>query len=188
MSPHGQWHYFSETERRKWQNPDTILAEIGLKTGATFMDIGCGEGFFTIPAARLVGLSGKVFGLDTNANAIEDLRRKASAEGLNNIELKVGAAEEILLCQDCADMIFLGTVLHDFQNPSQVLKIVRQMIKPEGKLVNLDWKKTAMNMGPPPAIRFDEATASRLIESAGFKVTTVKDSGPYHYIIVAAPR
>ena len=43
-----------EQERRKWQNPEDILAEIGLRSGMTFMDIGCCQGFFTIPAARIV--------------------------------------------------------------------------------------------------------------------------------------
>lgn len=45
-------------EQRKWQNPENILAEIGLRSGMTFMDNGCGQGFFTIPAAKIVGDSG----------------------------------------------------------------------------------------------------------------------------------
>jgi cyclopropane fatty-acyl-phospholipid synthase-like methyltransferase len=47
-------HHGDETERRKWQNPEAILSEIGLKSGQTFVDIGCGDGSFAIPAARLV--------------------------------------------------------------------------------------------------------------------------------------
>jgi hypothetical protein len=61
------------------------------------------------------------------------------------------------------------------------------MIKPGGKLANLDWKKINMSFGPPQAKRFDEAAASRLIEGAGFKIESVKNSGLYHYLIMARP-
>ena len=53
------WHFYDETERRTWQNPEEILTAIGLKAGQTLIDIGCGEGFFTLPAARIVGPNGR---------------------------------------------------------------------------------------------------------------------------------
>jgi ubiquinone/menaquinone biosynthesis C-methylase UbiE len=187
MSMHRAWHYVDETERRKWQDPEAILQDIGLQPGMTFMDIGCGAGFFTLPAARMVGTDGKVYGLDTGSEAIEELRKKAAAENLANLELKVARAEDTVLCQDCADIVFFGIVLHDFDDAAQVLKNARRMIKTEGTLVNLDWKKKSMNFGPPIARRFDEAKATSLIEPAGFKVESVKDSGQYHYLIIAKP-
>jgi ubiquinone/menaquinone biosynthesis C-methylase UbiE len=187
MSTQRVWHLMDDTERRKWQNPEAILKEIGLKPGLTLLDLGCGGGFFTLPAARLAGPEGKVYGVDINADFIEEIRRKAATEGLKNIDLKVGSAEDNLLCQNCADIIFLGIVLHDFRDPARVLKNAREMMKPEGKLANLDWKKQTMSFGPPVSVRFDENAASRLIESAGFKVESVRDSGPHHYLILAKP-
>jgi len=53
---------FDDEIRRKWQDPDVVLMEIGLKPDATFIDVGCGEGFFTLPAVRLVGEKGRVYG------------------------------------------------------------------------------------------------------------------------------
>lgn len=49
-----------ENERGKWQNPEKTLKDIGLKEGKNFADIGCGYGFFTISAAKIVGESGNV--------------------------------------------------------------------------------------------------------------------------------
>ncbi|MHB8104692.1 MAG: class I SAM-dependent methyltransferase [Dehalococcoidales bacterium] len=179
---------FNDPARRKWQDPEAILTGIGLKTGLTFADIGCGGGFFALPAARMVGREGKVFGLDANPASIAALKKQAETEVLKNLFLTSGRAEEIILCRQCADIVFLGTVLHDFQDPSKALENARKTVKSTGKLVNLDWKKDAPEFGPPVHIRFDEAKASRLIEDAGFTVESVKDSGLYHYLIMAKPR
>jgi ubiquinone/menaquinone biosynthesis C-methylase UbiE len=187
LDQHHTWHYIDETQRRQWQNPEAILQEIGLKRGSTFMDIGCGAGFFTLPASRITGGSGKVYGVDSQSSSLDEIRKKAKAEGLDNIELKAGMAEETLICEACADIVFLGIVLHDFQDPARVLKNARRMIKPGGKLANLDWKKINMSFGPPLAKRFDEAAASSLIEGAGFTIESVIDSGQYHYLIIARP-
>ncbi len=176
-----------DPERRKWQNPEAILLDIGLTSGFTIIDIGCGGGFFALPAARIVGEKGKVYGIDTNAVSIADMQEQASRDGLHNLYLTVGRAEETIVCKQCADIVFVGIALHDFQDPSRVLENAMTMVKPTGRLVNLDWKKEPMEPGPPLAIRFSEETAASLIEGAGFTVETIKDSGPYHYLVVARP-
>ena len=174
-----------EQERRKWQNPEEVLAEIGLQPGMTFIDIGCGQGFFTIPAAKIVGESGKVYASDINQINVNKLREKVNAAGLMNVIMQTGKAEDLKLCDACADIIFIGIVLHDFQDPLKVLANARSMLKPTGRLVDLDWKKEPMEFGPPMHIRFSEEKAIQLIESSGFKVKTKKASGLYHYLINA---
>jgi ubiquinone/menaquinone biosynthesis C-methylase UbiE len=174
-------------ERRRWQNPEAILSSIGLRSGLTFVDIGCGGGFFALPAARLVGKKGRVYGLDTNTDSIASLEERATREGVRNLYLTVGRAEETVICKQCADIIFIGMALHDFQDPSKVLENARSMVKPAGRLANLDWKKEPMEFGPPLRIRFSTEMAVSLIEGAGFAVETVKDTGPYHYLVIATP-
>jgi len=176
-----------DEERRKRQDPESILAEIGLEPGMIFTDLGCGEGFFALPAARMVGEAGHVYALDINAESIEHLREAAAREGLDNVTAIAAAGEDQILCEECADIVFFGIVLHDFRDASVVLINARAMIKPTGRLINLDWKKEPTEMGPPVGIRFDEATASRLISEAGFQVESVRDMGPNHYLIEATP-
>jgi len=174
-----------DIERRKWMDPDTILSGIGLKAGLTFLDIGCGGGFFALPAARIVGPGGRVYGLDPDARAIAVLKAQAAREKLENLHLTVGRGEETVLCDKCADIVFFGIDLHDFQDPAMVLENARKMIKPSGRLVNLDWKKVDMRFGPPLEKRFNEHEAGTLIEAAGFSIESVAYSGPYHYLITA---
>jgi len=180
--------FFDDEKRRKWQNPEAILVEAGLKTGLKFVDLGCGDGFFALSAARLVGNDGRVYGLDVDGHAIDRLKEKASKEGLKNLTLKVGMAEEKVFCDSCADIVFFGIVLHDFSDPVKVLANAKRMLKPTGRLIDLDWKKKPMDLGPPLQIRFSEEKASNLIMTAGFKIDEIKKEGLYHYLIVATPK
>jgi len=178
-------YQYDDEGRRKWQDPEAILVDIGLKPGETFIDVGCGEGFFAIPAARLVGKSGKVYGLDTDEESIKILRENAKKEKLENLKSKVGAAEDTILCERCADIVFFGLDFHDFNDPEKVLMNAKKMLKPKGKLVDLDWKKESMNKEPLLQTRFSKKEAIRRIESAGFKIESVKDVGPCLYLIIA---
>jgi len=185
---HDHRFFDDEEERRKWQNPEDILVEAGVRSGSTFVDLGCGQGFFALPAARLVGDEGMVYGLDADSEAIRRLKERAAKEKLRNLNLKAGMAEDTIFCDSCADVVFFGIVLHDFNDPSKVLSNAKRMLKPTGRLVDLDWRKEPMQVGPPLQIRFDEKKASHLIESADFEIDEIKKEGLYHYIIMATPK
>jgi len=184
MACHGGFS-LEEATRRSWYTPDDILQN--LHSGMTFIDVGCGDGFFSILAAKKVGEKGKIYAVDSDASAIEKLNSKAKALGLKNIVTRVAAAEETVFCIKCADFVFFSMVLHDFAEPAQVLQNAKHMIKPTGMLVDLDWKKQEMPFGPPVKIRFSETYASDLIEKAGFQISSVKDVGRYHYVVTAKP-
>jgi ubiquinone/menaquinone biosynthesis C-methylase UbiE len=172
-------------DRREWQNPEKILISIGLKKGYTFIDIGCGEGFFSIPAAKIVGSKGTVFGVDINDHSINKLNNLAEKNSLNNLILKVGKAEDSILCDRCGDIVFFGIDLHDFHDPMKVLVNAKRMMKPSGTLVDLDWKKVPMEIGPPMRIRFSKEKAIELIQKTGFRIIEVREVGLYHYLIRA---
>ena len=174
-----------DPERRKWQDPEQILSAIGLSAGMVFADVGCGEGYFALPAARRVGPEGKVLAADINPEAVAALRGQAAAEGLTNLSVEAKAAEDTVFCTGCADIVFFGIDLHDFADPAQVIRNAKTMLKPSGRLVDLDWKDEPMAMGPPREKRFSREKAGRMIESAGFRIGSVQDAGPYHYLIIA---
>lgn len=186
MTCHGGFN-LDETTRRSWFNPEALLRITGLGKGMVFVDVGSGDGFFTILASQIVGETGKVFAVDIDPSAVERLRQRAAAKGFKNVKAIVAEAETTVFCEGCADVVFYSIVLHDFHDPLIVLENARRMLKPSGMLVDLDWKKRSMSFGPPERIRFSEEKASGLIESAGFKISKVSEAGPYHYVILAAP-
>jgi ubiquinone/menaquinone biosynthesis C-methylase UbiE len=174
-----------DPERRQWQDPEEILSSIGIVQGMVFVDMGCGDGYFALPAARKVGFLGKVYANDIDAGAVERLRRRAVQERLDNLFTEVKEAEETIVCQGCADIVFFGIDLHDFRDPAKVLLNAKKMLRPEGRLVDLDWKDQPMAFGPPLEKRFSIDKARNLIGSAGFPIVSVQDAGQYHYLIIA---
>jgi ubiquinone/menaquinone biosynthesis C-methylase UbiE len=184
LACHGGFN-LDEATRRSWYNPDAVLQE--LQEGMMFVDVGCGDGFFSVLAAKKVGDRGKVYAVDIDPSGIEKLKSNAKIQGLTNITTKVGNAEDTVFCKQCADFIFYSMDLHDFADPAKVLRNAKQMVKPTGRLLDLDWKKRQMPFGPPLAIRFSEETASGLLQAASFRVESIKEAGPYHYLVTAKP-
>jgi ubiquinone/menaquinone biosynthesis C-methylase UbiE len=186
MGCHGGFSLDEET-RRSWYNPEQILQAIGVRAGIVFADIGCGNGFFSILAAKIVGEKGKVYAVDTDYSAIEHLKAKAAKEKMQNIVAKVGKAEETVFCKECADIVFYSMVLHDFYDPDKVLQNALEMVKPDGVLADLDWKKEEIPFVPPVSVKFSEEYASKLLQAQGFNATKIASVGAYHYLVVAKP-
>ena len=182
MGCHGSFS-LDEATRRSWYNPENILVE--LKTGMTFADIGCGDGYFSVLAANKVGAKGKVYAVDIDPSGIAKLKNAAKTQGLTNIVAQVGEAEETVFCRECVDFILLSMDLHDFRDPAKVLFNAKEMLKPSGLVVDLDWKKVSMSFGPPAGIRFSEAHVVELLRMLGFTAIDVNDAGPYHYVVTA---
>jgi ubiquinone/menaquinone biosynthesis C-methylase UbiE len=162
-----------DPERRVWQDPETIFSSIGLEEGMFFVDVGCGGGYFALPAARIVGPGGKVYAVDINADAVANLNEQAKIEGLTNLSAEVKEAEAVIACEGCADIVFFGINLHDFADPEKVIQNAKTMLKPSGRLVDLDWKDMPMDFGPPFEKRFPVKKAKTMIESAGFTAQSV---------------
>ena len=188
MAYRGWLKEYNHAERLLWQNPHDVLSKVTLKAGDIFLDVGCGDGFFTIPAAMIVGPQGLVYGVDVSQEALDDLAARAATEGLSNIRLTAGDATAISICDGCADAALLANVLHDFEFPLAVLSRVKAALKIQGRLAVLDWKKAAMLHGPAPERRLDVIQASALLEQADFAITSITESGRFHYLIIAEPK
>ena len=165
-------------------DPDLILPRIGLKPGMTLVDIGCGQGFFALPAARIVGPEGRVYGIDIDTEALDLLGRRASDAGLN-INVLRGDAGKTVACEDCADIVFFGISLHDFTGPKKVLGNAWRMLKPGGVLADLDGRKTGADGRSHPGDRLSDIEASMLIQEANFNIVSVEDISDRFYLILA---
>jgi SAM-dependent methyltransferase len=106
--------------RRRFFDPVKALQAAGVRPGQTVLEVGCGTGFFTIPAAELVGQTGHVYALDPLPSAIEEVARKVQEAGLTNVRLVRSDASEAALASDSVDLVLLFGVI-----PSPTLPLDR---------------------------------------------------------------
>lgn len=169
-------------DRHKSQDPELLWTRVGLRPGQTVVDVGAGTGFFAVPAGRRVGPDGQVFAVDLSGELVDLLRERRDREGLPQLKPVQSTLSSIPLDSSVADVVLLANVLHDIP-PSTVSEAVR-LLKPEGLLVNLDWKKTDTPGGPPPGIRLTPDEAARRLEKEGLETVERWEFGPWHYGIV----
>lgn len=116
------------------QNPHKILSPF-VQQGMTILDVGCGPGFFTIPAARLTGNTGKVLAADLQSGMLEKLRNKISCSGdINNIQL-IKCSETNVNVQEKVDFIILFYMLHEVPNKFATIRELKSLLRPDGKIL-----------------------------------------------------
>jgi ubiquinone/menaquinone biosynthesis C-methylase UbiE len=108
-----------------------IILEAGIGPGFSVLDYGCGPGSYTVIAAELVGVDGKVYALDIHPLAIEKVRKLASKKGLGNVEAILSDCATGLE-NDSIDVALLYDVFHDLGNPEAVLQEIHRVLRPDG--------------------------------------------------------
>ena len=136
-----------DPERGKWQDPEQILSVIGLSAGMVFADIGCGEGYFALPAARrLAGRKGACCRHQSRCRGC--FAGAGCSRRAHQPVCRGKAAEDTVFCTGCADIVFFGIDLHD-------LRILpgypepKTMLKPSGRLVTLTGKTSRWRWDRP---------------------------------------
>jgi len=176
-------------QKRDFLNPEEILKGVGIQGNMKFADFGCGAGFFTIPAAKMVGEHGKVFAVDVLKNELADVASKARAEGLLNVET-VWADLEIpgttKLPDDSMDMILLSHVFFQSKKPEIIIKEAQRVVKTSGKIVALEWEKVDSPLGPPLAERISKEDLKNIFKDAGLSLESEFTAGSFHYGLVAS--
>ena len=117
------------------------LQRIGIKSGQSVLDFGCGSGTYTIPVAKIVGKQGKVYALEKDKNALDDLMNKAELGHLRNIERMATSGElTIELPDKSVDITLLFDVFHRYYVPQmsdrkRLLDEICRITKTEGFVV-----------------------------------------------------
>jgi ubiquinone/menaquinone biosynthesis C-methylase UbiE len=95
-----------------------VSERIGIRRGQTVLDFGCGHGTYAIPAAKIAGAQGRVYALDRDKEALDELMQKAESAGLKNIErMDTSGEPEIELIDESVDAVLLFDVFHPFYFP-----------------------------------------------------------------------
>jgi ubiquinone/menaquinone biosynthesis C-methylase UbiE len=119
---------------RLFVNPYTLLYAAGIRVRQKVLEVGFGPGFFTIPAAKIVGEEGSICALDINPVAVETVRRKVKENKVSNVKVMLADANETGLPNNNFDVAFLFGVIQDFRDVGAVMREMHRVLKEKGVL------------------------------------------------------
>jgi ubiquinone/menaquinone biosynthesis C-methylase UbiE len=167
-------------------DPERLFPALHLKAGEAILDLGCGEGRYTLPLASRVGREGTVYAADLWEEGLATLNEKAREKGLANIRtLFADVSQPLPLAGDSVNLAFLATVLHDLAEAGQAegaLAEIARLVKPGGRLAVLEFKKMAGPPGPPLAIRLSPEEVAALLRPYGFTPGEIRELSPHIYL------
>ena len=166
-------------------HPERIMAKLDIRPGMIVADFGAGAGYFAIPAARRVGENGKVYAIDIQKQAIDNIKSKANLEHLLNVEtvwadLEVPGSTKIG-SQKC-DVVLLFKVLCQQQAHENTLREALRILRPGGLLMLVEWAEARFGFCPPERI-VQKKQAISLIERLGAKLVEEHVIDNFHYML-----
>jgi ubiquinone/menaquinone biosynthesis C-methylase UbiE len=180
--------WLDRNERSTEEHPDAALDALRLKPGMVVADVGAGSGYMTLRMAKLVGPSGKVYGEDIQPEMLRLLRENAAKAGFDNIEEVLGTDRDPKLPAGKLDLILLVDVYHEFSHPQDMVRRMREALKPDGRLVLLEYRKEDPAVPIKPEHKMSVAQVKMELEPEGFHLDPPIEILPRQHILILRKR
>ena len=176
--------WLERSEREKEEAPESALDQMGVQRGMTVADIGAGTGYFSIRLARRVGPTGRVYANDVQPEMLDRIRQKSEKLDLRNIETVLGSEADPKLPAGKMDLILMVDVYHEFSQPQRMLDAIRTALKPDGRLVQLEYRKEDPTIPIRPDHKMSIPEVKTEVEAEGFKLEKVLDTLPRQHLFI----
>jgi SAM-dependent methyltransferase len=180
--------WLDREERDIEEDPDAALDALDLAPGLVVADVGAGSGYMTVRMARRVGTEGRVYATDIQPEMIALLEERVVDEKLANVVPVLGLVDDPKLPEGAIDLILLVDVYHEFSAPQAMLRGMRHALKPNGRLVLLEYRKEDPRVPILELHKMSVAQAKQEVEAEGFVLSRVDDRLPRQHILIFTRR
>ena len=182
---HASW--LTRPERQKEEDCEQLLKVLDFPAGAVVCDMGCGNGFYTLPFAEKVGPTGMVYAVDIQPEMLELLKDRLKEKDLSNVAPVLGTVIDPKLPEGELDAIVLIDVYHEFSHPVHMLEKMRAALKPKGRLILVEFRLE----DPTVPIRLEHKMSKKQVlkelRPNGFKLVDQYDNLPWQHVMAFEP-
>jgi ubiquinone/menaquinone biosynthesis C-methylase UbiE len=174
--------------RQREEDCRTMLKALEVKPGQTVCDMGCGNGFYTLQLARLVGPRGLVYAVDIQPEMLQMLAHNAAEAGLTNIRPVLGTPIDPRLPVAAIDMMLCVDVYHEFSHPEAMLAKIRESLAPNGQMVLVEFRGEDAEVPIKPLHKMTKQQVRTELEPAGFEMVREFDRLPWQHLLFLGVR
>ncbi|MDF0728635.1 methyltransferase domain-containing protein [Cytobacillus sp. S13-E01] len=160
-----------DPKRMKLINPEQVIEMLNIQKSDIIADLGAGNGYFTIPLAKET--NEMVFAVDIEPKMLELLNERAHNERVSNIQFIASDLENIQLKENSVNKAVVAFVMHEIPNMEKAIEEFKRIIKPNGRLVILEWEAVDSEMGPPLHERISSDKMKNFMLENGYNSTVI---------------
>ena len=176
--------WLTRPERIQEEDPDRMLSALEIKKGSVVADIGAGVGYHVWRLAEIVGPTGKVFGEDIQDGMIRLLKKNVDDRKLRNVEIVLGTPTDPKLPANALDLVLMVDVYHEFSEPATMMKHIQNALKPEGRVVLVEFRKEDPRVPIQPLHKMSVEEVRSELEPLGFKFQRTLEFLPWQHILI----
>lgn len=172
--------------RQQEEDCATLLKELQLKAGMTVCDMGCGNGFYTLKMAQLVGDDGRILAVDIQPGMLRLLQARAEENGIENIKPILGTVVDPKLPKNQVDLILCVDVYHEFSHPEHMLEAMRNALSKDGVIALAEYREEDPEVPIKPLHKMSKKQILKEYQSNGLKLVREFDGLPWQHLMFFA--
>ena len=168
-------------------HPARNIAGIGITPGMKVADFGSGSGAYTLAIAEALCNSGHVYAVDVQRDLLRRTKNEAQKRGFKNVEAVWGDLERpggSKIADGALDAVLISNLLFQAEGKGAILEEALRILKPQGRLVIIDWSDSFGGMGPRKEDVVMRETALSLADKCGLKLDREFPAGAHHYGLI----
>ncbi|MDB4676886.1 class I SAM-dependent methyltransferase [bacterium] len=173
-------------ERDQEENASLSFQQLKLEPGMTVCDLGCGNGYWTIPMAKKVGAEGKVLAVDIQKEMLIKLRERSARFNFTHIEPIRSTVDDPKLPANEVDLLLMVDVYHEFSHPESMLWGIRRSLKPTGVVALLEYREEDPRVPIKPLHKMSKTQILKEYRENGFKLVREFNSLPWQHLMFFA--
>ena len=176
-------NWLERSEREKEEDVSTLIKNMKIKTNDTIADIGAGSGYHVFKMAPLAE-NGLVYAVDIQPEMVETIELKKRSKRMSNIETVLGSEKSINLPKNSLDKILLVDVYHEFSYPIELVKSIKNALKPNGQFFLIEYRGEDLTVPIKKIHKMTEKQSIAEMKAAGLSLKENIDNLPWQHCMI----